>query len=59
MILFFKKKQTLINLVSQFWDGSLRRCDEVHTYQKLWPHFVMCASSIISKQIGLEEQKKH
>lgn len=31
---------------------------KVHTYQKLCPHFVMCASSIISKQIGLEEQKK-
>lgn len=27
-----------------------------NTYQKLWPHLVMCASSIISKQMGLEKQ---
>ncbi len=26
------------------------------SYQKLWPHFVMCASSIVSKHIGLEEK---
>lgn len=29
---------------------------ELNTYQKLWPHFVICASSIISKQIGLKEE---
>lgn len=28
---------------------------KTHTYQKLCPHFVMCASSIISKQMGLEK----
>lgn len=29
-----------------------------NTYQKLWPHFVMYASSIISKQMGLKNQQK-
>lgn len=30
---------------------------QLNTYQKLCPHFVMCTSSIISKQMGLEKQK--
>lgn len=34
----------------------LDKCDTGPTYQKLCPHFVMCASSIISKQMGLQKE---
>jgi len=40
-----KQATTLNNIVLQ---GS---------YQKLWPHFVMNASSIISKQMGLQQAR--
>lgn len=34
----------------------LGKCDTGSAYQKLCPHFVMCASSIISKQMGLQKK---